>query len=49
MKLVGASGVINDLLVGTVQVAFVNAASAAGSVEAGTLRPLAVVNRDRLA
>jgi len=45
----GASGVINDLLVGTVQVAFVNAASTAGSIEAGTLRPLAVVNRDRLA
>ena len=45
----GASGVINDLLVGPVQVAFVNAASAAGSIEAGTLRPLAVVNRDRLA
>ncbi len=49
MKLVGKADVINDLLVGTVQVAFVNAASAAGSIEAGTLRPLAVVNRDRLA
>lgn len=45
----GASGVINDLLVGTVHVAFVNAASTAGSIEAGTLRPLAVVNRSRLA
>ncbi|MBV8834967.1 MAG: tripartite tricarboxylate transporter substrate binding protein [Alphaproteobacteria bacterium] len=45
----GASGVINDLLVGTVQVAFVNAASTAGSIKAGTLRPLAVANNTRLA
>jgi tripartite-type tricarboxylate transporter receptor subunit TctC len=45
----GASGVINDLLVSTVQVAFVNAASTAGSIEAGTLRPLAVANHARLA
>jgi tripartite-type tricarboxylate transporter receptor subunit TctC len=45
----GASGVVNDLLVGTVQVAFVNAATTAGSIEAGTLRPLAVVNHARLA
>jgi tripartite-type tricarboxylate transporter receptor subunit TctC len=45
----GASGVINDLLVGTVQVAFVNAASTAGSIKAGTLRPLAVANHGRLA
>jgi tripartite-type tricarboxylate transporter receptor subunit TctC len=45
----GASGVINDLLVGTVQVAFVNAASTAGSIKAGTLRPLAVANHVRLA
>jgi tripartite-type tricarboxylate transporter receptor subunit TctC len=45
----GASGVINDLLVGTVQVAFLNAASTAGNIRAGTLRPLAVANHARLA
>ncbi len=45
----GASGVINDLLVGTVQVAFVNVASTAGSIKAGTLRPLALANHDRIA
>jgi len=44
----GAAAVINDLLVGTVQVAFVNAASTAGSIKAGTLRPLAVANHSRL-
>jgi tripartite-type tricarboxylate transporter receptor subunit TctC len=44
----GASGVINDLLVGTVQVAFVNAASTAGSIKAGTLRAFAIVNHARL-
>jgi tripartite-type tricarboxylate transporter receptor subunit TctC len=44
----GASGVINDLLVGSVQVAFINAASTAGSIKAGTLRPLAVANHARL-
>jgi tripartite-type tricarboxylate transporter receptor subunit TctC len=44
----GASGMINDLLVGTVQVAFINVASTAGNVKAGSLRALAVVNHERL-
>jgi len=44
----GASGLINDLLVGTVQVSFVNAASSAGSIKAGTLRAYAVANHVRL-
>lgn len=45
----GASGMINDLLVGTVQVAFINVATTAGNVNGGRLRPLAVVNHARLA
>jgi len=45
----GASGVINDMLTGTVQVAFLNVASTAGNVKAGALRPLAQVNQTRLA
>ena len=44
----GASGVINDMLTGTVQVAFLNVASTAGNVKADNLRPLAQVNRTRL-
>jgi tripartite-type tricarboxylate transporter receptor subunit TctC len=44
----GASGMITDLLTGTVQVAFINVASTAGNVKAGTLRALAVVNHARL-
>jgi tripartite-type tricarboxylate transporter receptor subunit TctC len=44
----GASGMINDLLTGTVQVAFINVASTAGNVKAGSLRALAVVNHSRL-
>jgi len=44
----GASGVINDMLTGTVQVAFLNVASTAGNVKAGALRPLAQVNHGRL-
>jgi tripartite-type tricarboxylate transporter receptor subunit TctC len=45
----GASGVINDLLTGTVQASFLNVASTAGNVKAGNLRALALVNRTRLA
>jgi tripartite-type tricarboxylate transporter receptor subunit TctC len=45
----GASGMINDLLVGTVQVSFINSASASSSVKSGMLRALAVVNHMRLA
>jgi tripartite-type tricarboxylate transporter receptor subunit TctC len=45
----GASGVINDMLTGSTQAAFLNVASSAPQVKAGTLRPLAVVNHARLA
>jgi tripartite-type tricarboxylate transporter receptor subunit TctC len=45
----GASGVINDMLTGSTQVAFLNAASSAPQVKAGNFRPLAVVNHGRLA
>lgn len=45
----GASGVIQDLLRGDVQAAFLNVASSEGMVKAGKFRPLAVVNHTRLA
>ena len=45
----GASGVINDMLTGSTQVAFLNVASTAPQVKAGSLQPLAVVNHARLA
>jgi len=44
----GASGVIQDILRNDVQAAFLNVASTASLVEAGKLRPLAVVNHARL-
>src|SRR5262249_3605371 len=44
----GASGMINDLLVGEVQVGVINAASTAGLIKAGSLRPLAVLAEQRL-
>jgi tripartite-type tricarboxylate transporter receptor subunit TctC len=44
----GAAGVIQDMLRGDVHTAFLNVASAAGQVQAGTFRPLAVVNHARL-
>jgi tripartite-type tricarboxylate transporter receptor subunit TctC len=44
----GASGVIQDMLRGDVQAAFLNVASTAGMVQSGKFRPLAVVNRARL-
>lgn len=44
----GASGVIQDMLRGDVQAAFLNVASSGSLVEGGKLRPLAVVNRTRL-
>ena len=44
----GASGVINDMITGDVQAAFLNVASTAAMVKAGKLRPLAVVNHQRL-
>ena len=45
----GASGVIQDMLRGDAQVAFLNVASSAGMVRAGKFRPIAVVNHTRLA
>jgi tripartite-type tricarboxylate transporter receptor subunit TctC len=44
----GASGVIQDMLRGDVQAAFLNVASTAGMVQSGKFRPLAVVNHTRL-
>jgi tripartite-type tricarboxylate transporter receptor subunit TctC len=44
----GASGVINDMLTGSTQVAFLNVASAAPQVKAGSFRALAVINHARL-
>jgi tripartite-type tricarboxylate transporter receptor subunit TctC len=44
----GASGIINDMLTGDVQVAFLNVASTASQIKAGKLRPIAVVNPTRL-
>jgi len=44
----GASGVIQDMLRGDIQAAFLNVASTGGLVQSGKLRPLAVVNRTRL-
>jgi len=44
----GAAGVIQDMLRGDVQAAFLNVASTAGQVQAGKFRALAVVNHSRL-
>jgi len=44
----GASGVIQDMLRGDVQTAFLNAASSAGMVQSGKFRALAVVSHTRL-
>jgi tripartite-type tricarboxylate transporter receptor subunit TctC len=44
----GASGVINDMLTGATQVAFLNVASTAPQVKAGSLVALAVVDHARL-
>jgi tripartite-type tricarboxylate transporter receptor subunit TctC len=44
----GAGGVINDMLSGSVQVAFLNLASTAPQVKAGNFRALALVNHSRL-
>jgi tripartite-type tricarboxylate transporter receptor subunit TctC len=45
----GAAGMINDLVVGDAQAAFLNAASGAAMIKAGKLRPLAVLAEKRLA
>jgi tripartite-type tricarboxylate transporter receptor subunit TctC len=44
----GASGVITDMLTGSTHTSFLNVASSAGLVHDGKLRPLALVNRERL-
>src|SRR5215813_7536887 len=44
----GAAGMINDLVVGDAQVAFINAASTASMIKAGKLRPIAVLSETRL-
>jgi tripartite-type tricarboxylate transporter receptor subunit TctC len=44
----GASGIINDMVTGDVQVAFLNVASTAAQIRAGKLKPIAVVNQTRL-
>ena len=45
----GAAGMINDLIVGDAQFAFLNVASGAAMIRAGKLRPLAVLAEKRLA
>ncbi len=45
----GAAGMINDLVVGDAQIAFLNAASGAAMIRAGKLRPIAVLAEQRLA
>src|SRR6478736_2483725 len=45
----GAAGMLNDLVVGDAQVAFINSASSASMVKAGKLRPIAVLAETRLA
>ena len=45
----GASGVINVMITGDTQAAFLNVASTAAQVRAGKLKPIAVVNHRRLA
>jgi tripartite-type tricarboxylate transporter receptor subunit TctC len=45
----GAAGMINDLVVGDVQAAVINAASTAAMIKAGSLRPVAVLAEKRLA
>jgi tripartite-type tricarboxylate transporter receptor subunit TctC len=44
----GASGVINDMLNGSTQVAFLNVASSTPQIKAGNFRALALVNHARL-
>src|SRR5262245_33658753 len=44
----GAAGIINDMVTGDVQVAFLNVASTASQIRAGKLKPIAVVNPARL-
>jgi tripartite-type tricarboxylate transporter receptor subunit TctC len=45
----GAAGMMQDILRGDIQAAYMNVASAAGQVQAGKIRPLMIVARERLA
>ena len=45
----GAAGMVNDLVVGDVHTAFINAATTGPMVKAGTLKPIAVLAEKRLA
>lgn len=45
----GAAGMINDLVVGDAQIAFLNVASSAAMIRAGKLKPVAVLAEARLA
>jgi tripartite-type tricarboxylate transporter receptor subunit TctC len=44
----GASGVINDMVTGDTQAAFLNVASTAAMIRAGKIKPIAIVNHQRL-
>jgi tripartite-type tricarboxylate transporter receptor subunit TctC len=44
----GASGVINDMVTGDTQAAFLNVASTAAQIRAGKIKPIAIVNHQRL-
>jgi tripartite-type tricarboxylate transporter receptor subunit TctC len=44
----GASGVINDMITGDTQASFLNVASTAVQIKAGKMRPIALVNHQRL-
>ena len=44
----GAAGMINDLITGDVQAAFINVASSMGMVKSGDLKPLAVITDTRM-
>ncbi len=44
----GASGMLNDLVNGDMQVAFINVATTGAMVKAGSLKPLAVVSEKRV-
>jgi tripartite-type tricarboxylate transporter receptor subunit TctC len=44
----GAAGMINDLVVGDAQIAFINAVSSAAMIKAGKLSPIAVLAEKRL-
>src|SRR5262249_60671158 len=48
-KKAGASGIISYRITGDPKVSFLNGASSAAQVRAGKLKPLAVVNHQRLA